>query len=114
MVLNSTWDNNNKKRVLHRHLCFFSTDMKQIFNDCCGYCPVPSTPEEIATQIEDDKVFIRGKIEFIKDDPGRQTIGSFHPLTDDDWATQTYITNVGEDLCSACVRGALDIVENLL
>lgn len=28
---------------------------------------------------------IEGKLQFITDDPGRQMIGSFHPLTDDDW-----------------------------
>ncbi|KAF9224651.1 hypothetical protein BS17DRAFT_816863 [Gyrodon lividus] len=28
---------------------------------------------------------LAGKITFIKDDPGRQMIGSFHPLTEDDW-----------------------------
>ena len=25
------------------------------------------------------------KLSFIKDDPGRQMIGSFHPLSEDDW-----------------------------
>ncbi|GBB92606.1 hypothetical protein RclHR1_02030009 [Rhizophagus clarus] len=113
MVLNSKWYEKNKERVLHRHPCFFGT-MEQIFNDCCGHCPVPSTPEEVASQIEEDKIFIRGKMEFIKDDPGRQTVGSFHPLTDNDWATQAYITNVREDLCNACARGEVDVVENLL
>jgi ankyrin repeat protein len=113
MVLNSKWYEKNKERVLHRHPCFFGT-MEQIFNDCCGYCPTPSTPEEVTTQIEEDKIFIRGKMEFIKDDPGRQTVGSFHPLTDDDWTTQAYITNVREDLFNACARGDIDVVENLL
>jgi ankyrin repeat protein len=113
MVLNSKWNKNNKDRVLHRHICFFGT-MKEIFDDCCGLCPEPNTPEEFAAQLEDDKIFIRGKMEFIKDDPGRQTIGSFHPLTDDDWTSQAYITNVRVDLCSACVRGDVDIVENIL
>ena len=28
---------------------------------------------------------LAGKVTFIKDDPGRQMIGSFHPLTADDW-----------------------------
>jgi len=88
--------------------------MNQIFEDCCGYCPDPSTPEEIATQIEEDKIFIRGEMEFIKDDPGRQTVGSFNPLTDDDWTTQAYITKDREDLCDACARGDVDVVENLL
>ncbi|GBC03939.1 hypothetical protein RclHR1_05400001, partial [Rhizophagus clarus] len=113
MVLNSNWNKNNKDRVLHRHICFFGT-MKEIFDDCCGHCPEPSTPEEVAAQIEDDKIYIRGKMEFIKDDPGRQAIGSFNPLTDDDWTSQAYITNVRVDLCSACARGDVNIVESIL
>jgi hypothetical protein len=28
---------------------------------------------------------LSGKVTFIKDDPGRQMIGSFNPLTEDDW-----------------------------
>ncbi|CAB4474476.1 ankyrin [Rhizophagus irregularis] len=113
MALNSMWNKDNKDRVLHRHICFFGT-MKEIFDDCCGHCPEPSTQDEFAAQIEEDKTFIRGKMEFIKDDPGRQTIGSFHPLTDDDWTSQAYITNVRVDLCSACARGDVDIVESIL
>src|SRR5581483_7584632 len=114
MTMNSDWVRCNQKRVLHRHLCFFSTDIQQLFDDCCGCCPTPSTPEEIANQIEDDKIFVRGRIEFIKDDPGRQTIGSFHPITDDEWTTEAYITNIRENLCSACASGAVDAVKNFL
>ncbi|CAH0048968.1 unnamed protein product [Clonostachys solani] len=33
---------------------------------------------------------IEGKLQFITDDPGRQMIGSFHPLTDDDWTDMAY------------------------
>lgn len=28
---------------------------------------------------------LAGPVAFLKDDPGRQTIGSFYPTTDDDW-----------------------------
>src|SRR5581483_2797530 len=114
MLLNSKYYRKNVNRVLHRHPCFFSTDIKLVFKDCCGYCPAPSTPEEIATQIEEDKIYLRGNVEFIKDDPGRQTVGSFNPITDDNWTEQAYITNMREGLCSACARGAVDVVENIL
>jgi ankyrin repeat protein len=114
VILNAEWNGDNKNRVLHRHLWFMSTDIKHIFNDCCGKCPVPSTPEEVVTQIEEDKIYVRGKIEFIKDDPGRQVIGSFHPLTEDDWTTEAYVDNVREVLCSACARGDVEVVKNLL
>ncbi|GIK05037.1 hypothetical protein Aspvir_009136 [Aspergillus viridinutans] len=33
---------------------------------------------------------LSGKVTFIKDDPGRQMIGSFHPITDDDWTKIAY------------------------
>ena len=48
-------------------------------------------------------------IEFIKDDPGRQTIGSFHPLTAEDWTHQAYLENL-ESLCQAIVDGNFDFV----
>ncbi|KAF3764592.1 hypothetical protein M406DRAFT_107219 [Cryphonectria parasitica EP155] len=38
---------------------------------------------------------LAGKVTFLKDDPGRQMIGSFHPLTDDDWTKMAY--NGSED-----------------
>ncbi len=41
-------------------------------NDCCGYCPVPKTDEEKEVAEEEAKVYVSGKISFIKDDPGRQ------------------------------------------
>lgn len=28
---------------------------------------------------------LEGRVAFLKDNPGRQMIGSFHPLTEDDW-----------------------------
>ena len=39
--------------------------------DCCGYCPVPVTEEEKEIAAEEEKVFVSGKISFMKDDPGR-------------------------------------------
>ncbi|CAJ0829388.1 15258_t:CDS:10 [Entrophospora sp. SA101] len=112
MVLNSAWYSKNKDRNLHRHPCFFGT-MEQIFHDCCGTCPEPTTEEEKILQKEEDEVFIRGEISFIADDPGRQKIGSFHPLDDDDWAVEAYISPAREDLCSASAKGDLEIVKRL-
>lgn len=31
------------------------------------------------------KGVLAGPVSFLKDDPGRQMIGSFHPLSEDDW-----------------------------
>jgi len=34
--------------------------------------------------VEENKIYVSGDLRFMKDDPGRQTIGSFNPLTNDD------------------------------
>jgi hypothetical protein len=51
-----------------------------VVNDCCGYCPVPKTDEEKEVAEEEAKVYVSGKISFIKDDPGRQ-VRVPHPIT---------------------------------
>lgn len=75
---------------LHRHPCFFGR-VEDVIQDCCGHCPKPSTPEEEDVAEEEQKIYVSGTIGFIKDDPGRQAIGSFNPITDDDWT--------GKSLC---------------
>lgn len=45
----------------------------------------------------------------MKDDPGRQTIGSFNPLTDDDWTDMAYIGNT-QELCQRICEADLDFV----
>ena len=52
-----------------------------------------------------------GDLVFMKDDPGRQTIGSFNPLTDDDWTDIAYIGNT-QELCQKICDGDLDFVES--
>jgi ankyrin repeat protein len=49
----------------------------------------------------------------MKDDPGRQEIGSFNPLTEDDWTEMAYVGNTTR-LCSAIVDGDLEHVEDWL
>ena len=84
IVLNAEWNPKNvppqRLYKLHRHPCFFG-DMHDVLEDCCGYCPEPGSAEEIVVQKEEDEKFVRGKIMFMVDDPGRQSIGSFHPIT---------------------------------
>ena len=44
------------------------------------------TIEEVALQGERNGTGkLSGKVTFLRDDPGRQMIGSFHPLTADGW-----------------------------
>lgn len=53
---------------------------EDVINDCCGYCPVPQTEEEKEVAEEDEKIYVSGKISFIKDDPGRQVSGPLQPV----------------------------------
>ncbi|KAK6535854.1 hypothetical protein TWF281_000104 [Arthrobotrys megalospora] len=82
-----------KDRVgyLHRHPAFVGS-VKYIVGDCCGSCPEPKNDEERELQAQDDKFFVRGPVTFIRDDPGRQEIGSFNPRTEDDWTHMAYLS----------------------
>lgn len=113
LLLNAEWNKPKEREVnLHRHPAFFG-HAEDVFFDCCGYCPKPDTPEEEEVAEEESKTFVSGKISFIKDDPGRQTIGSFNPLTDNDWTEMAYVGNTAR-LCQAIVDGDLEHVEDWL
>lgn len=113
LLLNAEWNKPKDREVnLHRHPAFFG-DAEDIIYDCCGYCPTPETPEEEEVAEEESKIYVSGKISFIKDDPGRQTIGSFNPLTDDDWTEMAYVGNTAR-LCQAIVDGDLEHVQDWL
>lgn len=43
------------------------------------------TEEEKEVAEKESKIYVSGDISFIKDDPGRQEIGSFNPITETDW-----------------------------
>ena len=49
----------------------------------------------------------------MKDDPGRQAIGSFNPLTPDDWTEMAYVGNTAL-LCQAIVDGDIECVNTWL
>ncbi|KZW00292.1 ankyrin [Exidia glandulosa HHB12029] len=108
--LNSTFNPKNKGRPnLHRHTAFFGT-MTECIEDCCEYCPDPVDDEAKALQATEDEVYIRGRVQFIEDDPGRQSVGSFKPLDAEDWAAQAYIGPL-EKLFNAIARHDLDAVK---
>ena len=71
------------------------------------------TPEEHDIAEEESKVYISGTLSFIKDDPGRQAIGSFHPITDNDWTEMAYVGNTAR-LCQAIIDDDLEHVEDWL
>lgn len=71
------------------------------------------TPEDEEIAEIENKVYVSGELTFIKDDPGRQAIGSFHPLTDDDWTEMAYVGNTAR-LCQAIVDGDAEHVQDWL
>ncbi|KAI9702849.1 MAG: hypothetical protein M1836_008063 [Candelina mexicana] len=111
LLLNSEWNKPKDRTVdLHRHPCFFGS-VEDIIHDCCGYCPSPVTDEEHVVAEEESKIYITGDISFLKDDPGRQTIGSFHPINDQDWCEMAYVGNTAR-LCQAIVDCDLEVVQD--
>ncbi|KAI9199230.1 uncharacterized protein BJ171DRAFT_445672 [Polychytrium aggregatum] len=70
----------------HQHPCFFGT-MEDVMEDCCGQCP--PLPDDYDP--EEKNIFVFGPLGFIKDDPGRQQIGSFHPVDDNEWTKDAYL-----------------------
>lgn len=111
LLLNAEWNRPKDREInLHRHPAFFGS-VNDVIRDCCGFCPQPVTDEDSAAAEEESKIFISGDISFLKDDPGRQEIGSFHPITDDDWTEMAYVGNTSR-LCQAIVDGDLEHVED--
>ena len=107
LLKNAEWNKpKDRETKLHRHPAFFGR-VEDVIGDCCGYCPRPVTDEDLAAWEEESKIFVSGNISFLKDDPGRQEIGSFRPLTDDDWTEMAYIGNTTR-LCQAIVDNDLE------
>ena len=111
LLLNAEWNQPDQREVyLHRHPCFFGT-AEEVIQDCCGYCPTPKTDEEIKIHDEEANAYVSGKLKFLTDDPGRQEIGSFNPVTDDEWTTMAYIGDTFR-LCQAIVDNDLEHVQD--
>lgn len=103
------WNRNKDRTVnLHRHPCFIGP-VESVLHDCCGFCPEPKTDEDHEVAKEESKIYVSGTLVFMKDDPGRQAIGSFNPLTDDDWTDMAYIGDT-QELCQRICDGDLDFV----
>ena len=67
----------------HRHPAFVGRRMKNVIQDCCGKCP----------NMERRGPYVSGELSFISRNAGRQkdTIGSFNPITADNWTGKIYI-----------------------
>ncbi|KAG8626930.1 hypothetical protein KVT40_005875 [Elsinoe batatas] len=113
LLLNAEWNKpKDRETNLHRHPAFFG-NVEDVITDCCCYCPEPLTSEDEEILAEESKNYVSGPISFMKDDPGRQAIGSFNPITDQDWTEMAYIGNT-EQLCQAIVDHDLEHVQNWL
>lgn len=113
LLLNAEWNQPKEREVyLHRHPAFFGR-VQDIVEDCCGSCPTPVTPEEKEAAEKEGEIYISGKVSFLIDNPGRQQIGSFNPLTDDDWTDMAYIGNTAR-LCQSIVDRDLEEVKDWL
>lgn len=110
LLLNSEWNaNKNRANHLHRHPCFIG-NAESIMHGCCKTCPEPNTEEEIVAAEEDSKIYVQGDLEFMKDNSGRQAIGSFNPLTADDWTDMADLGGT-EELCQAIADRELAFVQ---
>ncbi|KAL2861177.1 ankyrin repeat-containing domain protein [Aspergillus lucknowensis] len=113
LLLNAEWNRPADRTVnLHRHPLFLGT-VDDVIHDCCGSCPVPETDEEQEIADKESKIFISGDISFLTDNPGRQEIGSFHPITEGDWTEMAYLGN-NAGLCQSIVDGELARVQQWL
>ncbi|OQV00178.1 Ankyrin repeat-containing protein [Cladophialophora immunda] len=111
LLLNAEWNKpKDRETQLHRHPAFFGS-VNDVLHDCCGYCPEPTTDADFAALEEEGKIYISGDVTFLKDDPGRQAIGSFNPITDNDWTEMAYVGNTTR-LCQAIVDLDLDAVRD--
>ncbi|KAK2600284.1 hypothetical protein QQS21_005003 [Conoideocrella luteorostrata] len=113
LLLNAEWNQPKDRQVyLHRHPAFFGR-VEDVIEDCCGSCPQAVTPEEIEIAEKETEIYISGNVSFLIDDPGRQQIGSFNPLTEQDWTDMAYVGNTAR-LCQSIVDGDIDDVLNWL
>lgn len=113
LLLNAEWNRpKDRETALHRHPAFFGTAV-DVIGDCCGHCPKPASMEDQELADQEGRIYVSGDIAFIKDDPGRQAIGSFHPITNDDWTEMAYVGNTA-GLCQAIVDGDLEHVQDWL
>ncbi|KAF8260330.1 hypothetical protein EI94DRAFT_1780506 [Lactarius quietus] len=110
---NSPYNPKNKNRRLHRHSAFFGT-VQECIEDCCKLCPEPENEEEHNLQDEEDKSYVRGRIAFIEEDPGRQSIsGSFNPIDEGEWCDAAYVQATAR-FCSAICKNDVLAVKQMI
>ncbi|KAH6903030.1 hypothetical protein BKA70DRAFT_1031495, partial [Coprinopsis sp. MPI-PUGE-AT-0042] len=56
------------------------------------YCPEPIDDDEQKLQTDEAEMYITGRIKFLEDDPGHQSMtGSFKPIDVGEWSKQVYV-----------------------
>ncbi|KAJ3047915.1 hypothetical protein HK097_011042 [Rhizophlyctis rosea] len=98
-----------RKTRHHQHPTFYGT-MSDIFEDCCGQCP-PLPPDY---DPEEKNLYVSGALSFLSDNPGRQSIGSFNPITDEDWTEDAYIPSSIDPILHAIAGDDVTAVLTLL
>lgn len=58
--------------------------------------------------------FVRGPIQFLKENPGQQMIGSFHPITEGDWSEGTYICDYTDSFMELCLGDDIKKVDEMI
>lgn len=78
------------------------------------HCPEPIDEDERDLQKKEDENYIRGRISFIEENPGRQSLsGSFNPIDEGEWSEQVYIRPI-QKLFSAIASHDIALVKSLL
>lgn len=109
IVLNSDWSASFTARGYHTHPCFIGT-LEEVIQDCCGHCP----PVPASVDRESLECFVSGPLSFLVDDPGRQTIGSFHPITTGDWSTGAYLAKDTDELMQAANSNNAELLREMV
>lgn len=81
------------------HVCAVGT-MPEVIEDC--WPSDPPIPADVPQQSLDQCV--HGRVKWLADNPGRQQIGSFHPITEGDWMEGAYLSSVMEGLPALCAK----------
>ena len=68
------------RRPYKLHICASGT-MSEVIDD--PFPDDPPVPDDVPSETFESCV--RGRLSWLVDNPGRQRIGSFHPITDEDW-----------------------------
>jgi len=88
-------------RKYRLHLCAAGT-MEEVIQD-----PFPNDPP-IPEDVPKDSLAqcVRGRVAWLVDNPGRQQIGSFNPITDGNWIEGAHLSTHLEDVIArTCCRG---------